>query len=73
MKAQHITDQMITDSRYQLESAQVARFVATGGADLTLADALEFWGGDLELAGWSRDPITWARAMAALKTLVRQQ
>lgn len=73
MNAQHLTDQMISDTRTQLDGAARSRFVATGGADLGLAEALEFWGGDLELAGWNRDAVTWSRAMAALKSLTRQQ
>lgn len=73
MTAEQLTDQYRTDARHQLDAAQVARFVQTGGADAGLAEALDFWGGDLELAGWTRDPKTWTRAMTALRALVAQQ
>lgn len=73
MTATQYTSQLITEARQQLDSAHVARFVSTGGADLDLMAALEFWGGDLEAAGWNRDPQTWARAMTALRALVAQQ
>lgn len=73
MTAAQYTTQLITDARHQLDDAAVARFVTTGGADLDLMSVLEFWGGDLEAAGWNSDPITWSRAMTALRTLAQQQ
>lgn len=72
MTAQQL-DQMLTETKLRIDGAARSRFVATGGADLGLADALEFWGGDLEQAGWNRDAVTWARAMAALRALAQQQ
>lgn len=72
MTAQQL-DQQLTDTKLRLDGAARARFVSTGGADEGLAWALEFWGGDLEQAGWNRDPRTWSRAMAALRALVAQQ
>jgi hypothetical protein len=73
MTAQQLTDQLITEARTQLDTAQVARLVSTGGADLGLMAALEFWGDDLVRAGETRDPQTWGRALTALRTLTARQ
>jgi hypothetical protein len=73
MTAQQLTDQYITEARTQLDTAHVARLVSTGGADLGLMAALEFWGDDLVRAGANRDPQTWRRAMDALSALRARQ
>lgn len=73
MTAQQLTDQYITEARTQLDGAHVARFVSTGGADLGLMAALEFWADDLALAVVNRDPILWRRAMDQLVALRTRQ
>jgi hypothetical protein len=66
-------DQQISDTRMRLDGAARQRFVATGGADMGLMAALEFWGDDLLRAGANGDAKTWARAMTALRALTQQQ
>lgn len=73
MTAQQYTEQLITEARTQLDSAHIARLVSTGGADLGLMTALEFWADDLALAVSNRDPILWRRAMEQLATLTARQ
>jgi hypothetical protein len=66
-------DQQISDTRTRLDGATRSRFVETGGADLGLMWALEYWGDDLVRAGANGDAVTWQRAMTALKALAAQQ
>lgn len=66
-------DQMLTETKLTLDGAARSRFRATGGSDLGLMWALDYFGGDLELAAANHDAQTWSRAMQALRNLVAQQ
>jgi hypothetical protein len=54
-------------------AAACGRLRSTGGADLGLAWALDYFGQDLQLAAANRDPRQWAEAMRQLRTLRERQ